>query len=134
MTNSMHEASVGVFVPFLKNLSALLDQAARYADQRKIDSAVLLNARLYPNMYSLARQVGEANRHAVVGCALLAGCEPLASADNEPDLPELKSRIAATAGFIEGLPRAAIEEAADRPVVSPFATGRSEALPGGRCC
>ncbi len=43
---------------------------------RKIDPAVLLNMRLYPNMYSLRQQVGEANRHAVIACALLAGREP----------------------------------------------------------
>ena len=72
MTISMHEASVGFFVPFLRNLSRLLDHAARHAEARKIDPSVLLKMRLFPNMYDFAQQVGEVSRHAVVACALLA--------------------------------------------------------------
>src|SRR6266478_3579658 len=62
---SMYEASVGVFVPFLENLSRLLSHASAYAEARKIDPSILLKMRLYPNMYNLTQQVGEANRHAV---------------------------------------------------------------------
>jgi hypothetical protein len=50
VTISMHQSSVGVFVPFLANLSGLLDRAAAHAELRKIDPAILLNMRLYPNM------------------------------------------------------------------------------------
>jgi uncharacterized protein len=53
MTMSLHDASVGVYVPFLNNLSGLLDHAAAYATVRKIDPAVLLAIRLAPNMYCL---------------------------------------------------------------------------------
>ena len=73
MTISLHEASVGVFVPYLGNLSSLLDLAAAHASARNIDPAVLLNMRLSPTMYSLKQQVAEANRHATVASALLAG-------------------------------------------------------------
>jgi hypothetical protein len=66
MTISMHKMSVGVFSQFLGSLSGLLDHAAVYAEVRKIDPSILLNARLYPNMYNLTRHVGEAIRHAVV--------------------------------------------------------------------
>ena len=50
---------------FLENLSKLLGHASAYAEARKIDPSVLLKMRLYPNMYNLTQQVGEANRHAV---------------------------------------------------------------------
>src|SRR3978361_526925 len=60
VTISMHQASVSVFTQFLGNLSDLLDRAADHAELRKIDPAILLNTRLYPNMYNLTRQVGEA--------------------------------------------------------------------------
>jgi uncharacterized protein len=50
VTISMHELSVGVFIPFLDNLSKLLDHAAAHAEARKIDPAVLLEMRLFPNM------------------------------------------------------------------------------------
>ena len=113
MTISLHEASVGVFVPYLGNLSGLLDQASAHAEARNIDPAVLLNMRLAPTMYCLKQQVGEANRHAVVAGALLAGCAPHTFSDTEPDIPELKSRISAAIDFVQGLPRAEIEAAAD---------------------
>src|SRR3954451_3313691 len=103
MTISMHELSVDVFVRFLRNLSDVLDRAALHAEDRNIAPSTLLNARLYPDMYSLARQVGEANRHASVACALLAGLNPPEFADSEPDIPELKARIAAVIEFLLGL-------------------------------
>jgi uncharacterized protein len=60
----MHQASVGTFMPFLENLAGLLDRAADHAEARRIDPSILLALRLAPNMYDLAQQVGEANRHA----------------------------------------------------------------------
>lgn len=69
MSISLHQASVGVFVPFLENLSDLLDRAAGYAQARGIHPSILLAMRLSPTMYDLAQQVGEANRHATVACA-----------------------------------------------------------------
>jgi uncharacterized protein len=123
VTISIREASVGVFVPFLQNLSGLLDKAADYAELRKIDPAILLGMRLYPNMYDLAQQVSEAIRHAVVGPALLAGREPLAFVDSKPDLAELKRRIAAALDFIESLPPAEIDAAADRDVAFRLRSG-----------
>jgi hypothetical protein len=117
VTISLHEASVGVFLPYLGNLSVLLDRAGAYAEARNIDPAVLLHMRLYPNMYDLTRQVGEANRHAVVACALLAGRAPLTFPDAEPDIAELKARISAAIAFVQDLPRAGIDAAADKEVV-----------------
>src|SRR5271165_6076007 len=126
----MYEASVGVFAPFLVNLSGLLDRATAYAEARKIDPSVLLEMRLHPNMYNLTRQVGEANRHAVVGCALLAGCDPYAFPDTKPGITELKSRIASTIDFMEGLPRSAIDDAADREVIFRFRNGAERRFTG----
>ena len=50
MTVSMYQASAPIFVQFLTSLSAVLDQAAAHAEAKKIDPAVLLNTRLYPDM------------------------------------------------------------------------------------
>ncbi|MCA1454087.1 DUF1993 domain-containing protein [Bradyrhizobium sp. BRP22] len=130
MTISAYEASVGVFVPYLHNLSGLLDRASAYARTRNFDPAVLLGMRLFPNMYSLRQQVGEANRHAVACCALLAGHEPLRFSDIEPDTDELKLRIAATIDFVQSLPRAAIDEGGDKEVVFTFKSGTQRAFTG----
>jgi uncharacterized protein len=127
---SLHQLSVDVFTQFLGNLSDLLDHAAAYAEAKKINPAILLNTRLYPNMYNLTRQVGEANRHAVLACGLLAGVEPPGFPDNEPDIAELKGRIATVVAFMRGLPSAAINEAGDRKVVFTFRNGATREFTG----
>ena len=126
----MHQSSVGVFTQFLGNLSDLLDHAAVHAEARKIDPSILLNARLYPNMYNLTRQVGEANRHAVMACALLAGVDPPVFPDAEPDIAELKARIATAIAFMGGLQPAQINGSAEKEVTFTFRNGSQRNLTG----
>lgn len=130
MTISLHEASVGVFVPYLGNLSGLLDQASAHAKARNIDPTVFLNMRLSPTMYSLKQQVAEANRHAVVAGALLAGHVPRAFSDTESDIAELKARISAAIDFVQGLPRAEIDAAAEKEVAFTFKNGTRRKFTG----
>jgi uncharacterized protein len=130
VTISMHQSSVGVFTHFLGNLSDLLDHAAAHAEARKIDPSILLNARLYPNMYDLVRQVGEANRHAILACALLADADPPVFGDTEPDFAELKARIAAARDFVTGIRPAQIDGAADKEVVFTFRNGSTRKFTG----
>ena len=80
-------------------------------------------------MYNLKQQVGEANRHAVVAGALLAGCTPLAFPDAEPDIAELKARIAAAIDFVLALPRAE-KAAADKEVAFTFKNGSQRTFTG----
>jgi hypothetical protein len=128
---SMHESSVGVFTPFLGTLSNLLDQAAvLHAHARKIDPAILLNARLYPNMYDLTRQVGETVRHAIVACALLAGVDPPIFSPPEPDIPELKTHIATAIAFLGGLAPAEINGADNKQIVFTFRNGSTRDFTG----
>jgi hypothetical protein len=126
----MHQSSVGVFTHFLGSLSDLLDHAAAHAEARKIDPSILLRARLYPNMYDLTRQVGEANRHAIVACALLAGMDPPVLGDTEPDIPELKARIAAARDFVGSIEPVQIDGAADKEVVFTFRNGSTRKFTG----
>ena len=76
MTISMYKASVPIFVQFLTSMSAWLDKTAAYAEVKKIDPAVLLNTRLFPDMFPLARQVRAATDHAINACGRLARCRP----------------------------------------------------------
>jgi uncharacterized protein len=126
----MVEASVEVFVPYLNNLSSLLDRAAAYADAGKIDAAVLLSMRLHPTMFNLTRQVCEANRHAAMACALLADHRLPEIAETDADIPELKARIGGTIRFVQGLPRDVIETSADRDVVFTFRSGATRNFAG----
>jgi uncharacterized protein len=59
----------------LNALSAVLDKAEAHAAAKKIDSSVLLNSRLSPDMFALARQVQIATDQAKNGSARLAGVE-----------------------------------------------------------
>jgi hypothetical protein len=130
VTISMHKLSVDVFTQFLGSLSDLLDHAATYAEARKIDPSILLDARLYPNMYNLTRQVGEANRHAVIACALLAGVDPPAFPDIEPDIAELKARIATAIAFLQNLRPAEINDAGSKQVAFKFRNGSERQFTG----
>ena len=96
-----------MFVPYLGNLSSLLDRASAHVEARNIDPAVLLNMRLSPTMYSLKQQVGEANRHATVAGALLARRIPHTVSDTEPDIAEsVRKRTAEIAIPAESFARA----------------------------
>jgi uncharacterized protein len=130
MTISMHRSSVGIFTQYLGSLSHLLDRAAEHAEVRKIDPAILLNMRLYPNMYSLTRQVGEAIRHAVLACGLLASVDPPKFPDIEPDIAELKARIATTVDFMRGLQPAEINGTEQKEVVFTFRNGTTRKFTG----
>ena len=54
---SMHALSVPVYEKMLGNLAAILDKAAAFAAQKKVEPAVLLGMRLAPDMFPLTRQV-----------------------------------------------------------------------------
>lgn len=57
MTISMYQASVPPLIRSLNNLAAILEKGVAHAEARKIDPAVLINSRLYPDMFPLGRQV-----------------------------------------------------------------------------
>jgi len=126
----MVQASVEVFVPYLANLAALLDRAGAYAESRRIDPAALLSMRLAPDMFNLTRQVCEANRHVVLGCALLAGQTAPNVPETEADITELKARINSAVAFIQALPHDAMESSAEREVVFTFRNGATRTFTG----
>ena len=100
MTISIYQASVPAFQRTLGALDAILDKAAAYAEERKIDPAVLTSARLAPDMHPLSRQVHLLSDAAKGACARLAGLPVPSFADTETTFPELKARIAKTLDFI----------------------------------
>jgi hypothetical protein len=116
MTISMHAIAVETFVPMLRSLSKVLDKAADYASAKKIDSAVLVNARLAPNMFPLSRQIQIACDHAKNAVGRLAGQEPPRFEDNEQTLDELKARIAKTLDYVESIRPAALAGSEDRDI------------------
>ena len=120
MSFSMSQASLPVFEIGLNALSAVLDKAEAYAAAKKIDSSVLLNSRLSPDMFALARQVQIATDQARNGSARLAGVEAPRYEDNETTTDQLKARLAKTVAYLKTLDRKQIDASADREITFPL--------------
>ena len=116
MKISMYDACVPPGIRMMNNLAAILEKAAAHAEAKKIDSAVLVDARLYPDMFPLVRQVQIASDSAKAGAARLAGFEPPSYDDNEKTMPELIMRARKTAAFLETLKAAQFEGSEDRTI------------------
>ena len=124
MNISMYQASAPRFVNTLKNLSAILDKAQAYADTKKIDPTVLTSYRLYPDMFTMARQVQIACDTAKGAVARLAGVEVPKHEDTERTLAELKARIAKTIEFIGTIKPSQIDGSEDKDIA--LKLGRQE--------
>jgi len=120
MSFSMSQASLPVFEIGLKALSGVLDKAAALAAAKKIDQAVLLNYRLAPDMFALARQVQVACDLAKNGGARLAAVEGPKFQDNETNIDQLQERINKTLSFLQTLDPHAIDAAIDREITFPL--------------
>src|SRR5262245_15348035 len=116
MPMSMYRASVPVFLQMLPCLSAILDKAAAHAAARKIDPHVFLEARLYPDMFPLTRQIQVATDFAKGACARLAGMDPPKYPDVEKSLDELKARITKTVDLIKEFKPAQIDGSEEREI------------------
>ncbi len=116
MTISMYQASVPTITRSLANLIAILEKAAAHAEAKKIDPAVLVNSRLYPDMFALAKQVQIASDTAKGGVARLAQVEPPAFEDKETTFAELVERLRKTIAFLETLKPQQIDGSEDRTV------------------
>lgn len=93
MPVSLYDVAIPTFAKQLAALDAVLDKAAEQAESKKIDFAVYLSSRLYPDMLNLTRQVQIATDLAKAAPARLAGIEVPSFPDVETTLPELKERI-----------------------------------------
>jgi uncharacterized protein len=116
MTISMYQASVPVFIRMLGNLAAILEKAAAHAEAKKIDPAVLLASRLYPDMFPLTKQVQIASDAAKGGAARLAQAEPPAYEDNEATFADLVARVRKTIAYLETLQPGQVDGSEERTV------------------
>jgi hypothetical protein len=112
----MYAVSVPAFSRQLANLKTILEKAAAHAEQRKIDPAVLVAGRLFPDMLPLSKQVQIATDHAKGAAARLAGLEPPKYEDTESTFAELIARIAKTIAYLESFSIAQFDGADERTV------------------
>ena len=123
MKLSMYQASVPVFTRMMNNLATILEKAAAHAEARKIDPAVLLNSRLFPDMFALSRQVQIVSDTAKGCAARLAGLEPPKYEDNEASFPELITRLKKTVDFLNTVSAEQIDGSEDKTITVPMRSG-----------
>jgi hypothetical protein len=109
MPVSMYSVSIPVFMQHLNGLSGVLDKAAAWAAARKVNEADLLNMRLSPDMFNLARQIRAATDHAVSCAAMLAGKEAPKLGSDETTLAQLKERIGKAIDFLKSVKQGEVD-------------------------
>lgn len=116
MQISMYEVSVPMFVHTLRALKAILEKAVVHAEQKKFDSTVLANSRLFPDMLPLISQIQIASDAAKGAGARLAGIEPPKFEDTEKTFPELIARVDKTIDFLTSLTPEQLAGSEDREI------------------
>lgn len=120
MSVSMHAVAVPIFVRILEQLKAILDKAAAHARASGYDEAVLLDARLYPDMWPVRQQVAGATAFGVRGVARLAGVEVPPLPEALATFADLHARLDATLAFVKATDKAAVDAGAASEVTVPW--------------
>lgn len=126
MTISIYAASVPGLRKMLSSLATILKKAAEHADSRKIEPGVFLNARLFPDMFPLVKQVQIATDHAKGCVARLAGVDVPKYEDDETTFDALQARIARTIAFLDGFTPGQIDGSEEREIVLQLRENRLE--------
>ena len=123
MSITLHSASAPIFVSMLGNMRVWLDKAEAHATAKKFEPAVLLAARLAPDMLPLTNQVQIACDTAKFLIARLSGVEAPKFDDAEASLADLRERIDATIAFVKSVPADQVDGTEDKEVTLPRRTG-----------
>jgi hypothetical protein len=115
MAISMYQGSVPQLLQLLGGLKGVIEKGEAYATEHKVDAAVVLNWRLAPDMFTLARQVRQASEHAF-GAGRAAGVEVPKLPDIDNSFAEMKSRVDKTIDFLKTLKPAQLDGKEDSKV------------------
>ena len=120
MSFSMHAVAVPVFIRILEQLKVILDKGASHARAAGYDEAVLLDARLYPDMWSLRQQVASATSFGVRGIARLAGADVPKLPEALATFDDLQKRIDEALVFLGSVDKAAVDAGPERALTVPW--------------
>ena len=127
---SFYDATVPAFLQILGNLSGLLTKAEAHCEAKKIQPEVLLNARLYPDMLPLSKQIQMACDFAGKSCARLSHSEVPTTPDTEKTFEELRLWLKKTSEYLQKFTPAQFEGADSREVTFPIGPDRTLTLKG----
>jgi hypothetical protein len=130
MTSPMYTHSVPVFRQLLGALKSILQQADAHAAAKSIEPDALLQARLYPDMFPLAKQVQIAADFARGISARLAGIDVPAHENKEKSFADLDALLAWTLEFLDGVNASGFEGSETREIVLRPGTPKEKKLSG----
>ena len=130
MTSPMYTHSVPVFKQLLTALKAILSQADAHAAAKSIEPDALLQARLYPDMFPLIKQVQIAADFARGIAARLAGIDVPAYEGKERSFADLDVLLARTLEFLESVTSAQFEGSETKDIVLRPGTPKEKKLSG----
>lgn len=117
MTSPLYQASIPVLQQMLRALSEVLNKAEDHAAQKKIEPNALLQARLFPDMFPLLRQVQIASDFAKGISARLAGAEVPSWPDTEASFADLQALIAKALAHLESFTPEQFDQSEGREIV-----------------
>ena len=130
MTSPMYTHSVPVFKQLLTALKALLVQADAHAAAKSIEPDALLQARLYPDMFPLVRQVQIAADFSRGISARLAGIEVPVYEGKEKSFADLDALLARTLEFLDSVNSAQFDGSETKEIVLRPGTPKEKKLSG----
>jgi hypothetical protein len=130
MTSPLYTASVPVLQQMLRALSDVLEKAEDHATQKNIDPNALLQARLFPDMFPLVRQVQIAADFSKGIASRLAGAEVPSWPDTEASFADLQALIAKALAHIGSFKPEQFEASESREVVLRPGTPKEKKLTG----
>ena len=130
MTNALYASSIPLFKQMLGGLKSVLAKAEAHVVDKKIDPNALLQARLYPDMFPLLKQVQVATDFAKGVAHRLADVEVPKMEDTELTFADLQARIDTVLALMNGLDAAQFEGAATREIVTQAGTPKEKRFTG----
>jgi uncharacterized protein len=123
MSISIYRLTVPMFQRGLASLKTYLDKAEAYAKEKNIDPAILVSARLAPDMLPLAGQYQRASDSAKFTLARLTATDAPKFEDNETTIEQLRERLAKTDAYLGTFSAQALEDAKSRQITLPGKSG-----------
>ncbi len=130
MTRAMYTHSVPVFKQMLNALKAILAQADAQAAAKSIEPEAYLQARLYPDMFPLVKQVQVAADFARGVSARLAGVEVPSYEGKERSFADLDGLLTRTLTFLDGVPASGFEGSETKDIVLRPGTPKEKKMSG----
>ncbi|MDI7776197.1 DUF1993 domain-containing protein [Asticcacaulis sp. EMRT-3] len=123
---NMYQASIPIVLRALNNLKAILSKAEAWAEEKKVDEKVVLNARLALDMLPFSKQVQLVSDTAKGIAARLGGVENPSYVDDETSFAELHARLQKTIDFVASVDAKGFDGVESREVLLKFPSGTLE--------